>query len=149
MILDTIFGLFDISLEVASVVDSGLVEVGLDPLTGSTTVALPAIDLVEVDLTQGVAVDTLGSDVLDLGLTEEVTTVNVADELVGLNVAEGAVSAEVGTTLVEVAPTEGVAFGIGEELLYADLTEGVAIAPSDLLDFGIAIPTALDTALDV
>ena len=51
---------------------------------------------------------------------------------------------EVNGTPVDVDLSEGIMVGIGEETLFVDLTEGVALAPDLLTEAGIALPTTLD-----
>ena len=145
MTLDTSFSLFGVEFDIDPLtgikVDNGLVGVEVDPV-GSTSVSILDGELVGVDLTQGVAVD--AADVLvDVETVEGVTSVDVADELVDVDIDEGVASVEVAEIPIDIDLTEGVLVGVGEELLFADLTEGVAIATDVLTEFGID-PTTLE-----
>ena len=145
MTLDTSFSLFGVEFDIDPLtgikVDNGLVGVEVDPV-GSTSVSMLNGELVGVDLTQGVAVD--AADVLvDVETVEGVTSVDVADELVDVDIDEGVASVEVAEIPIDIDLTEGVLVGVGEELLFADLTEGVAIATDVLTEFGID-PTTLE-----
>lgn len=145
MTLDTSFSLFGVEFDIDPLtgikVDNGLVGVEVDPV-GSTSVSMLNGELVGVDLTQGVAVD--AADVLvDVETVEGVTSVDVADELVDVDIDEGVASVEVAEIPIDIDLTEGVLVSVGEELLFADLTEGVAIATDVLTEFGID-PTTLE-----
>ena len=163
MTLDTSFSLFGVEFEIDPLtgikVDSGLVGVEVDP-AGSTSISTLDGELVGVDLSQGVTVDISGSEIVGVDLTqgvavdvadelvdvetvEGVTSVDVADELVDVDLVEGIASVEVAGIPVDLGLSEGVLVGVGEESLFADLAEGVAIATDVLTEFGID-PTTLE-----
>lgn len=100
-------------------VDGGLVSVGVEPL-GSTNVGFAGSELADVDLSEGVAVGTLDSEV------------DVSTE----GVAVGTLDSEIDVS------TEGVAVGIGEEI-DIDLTEGVGIDIGDLIQFAFDTPSEI------
>ena len=163
MTLDIGFSLLGVEFEIDPLtgieVDTGLVGVEIDPLTGvevdtglvgveveptgSTSFSTLDGELVGVNLTQGVAVDVI-DELVDVETVEGVTSVEVADELVGVDVIEGIALVEVAGIPIDLDLTEGVLVGVGEELLFTDLTEGVAIATDVLTEFGIVLPTTLD-----
>ena len=164
MILDSILDLFGIGLEIDPVtginVNAGLVGVEVSP-TGSTVVDLLGGELVGVDLADGVSVDVLSTDIVGVDLTTgtgvEVlgnsvvvdsagnVAVDVANELVSVDATEGTAAVEVAGTLVDLDLTQGVLAGIGEEILFADLSEAIAIAPDLLTEAGIELPITLDS----
>lgn len=121
MTLDTSFDLFGVGFEIDPLtgveVDNGLGEVQVDP-TGSTSVGLLGAELVGVDLTTGTAVEVLGNEIVDVGLSEGIP--------------------------IEADLIQGVLFGVGEELLFGDLSQGVAIATDLLTESGIDIPPISD-----
>lgn len=147
MVVDTILSLLDLNLETdpltGIVVDTGLVEVEVSP-NSSTSVDLLGNEIVGVDLLTGTTVDVLGSEIVDLDVEPTAFELEVVDELAEVDLAEGIVGIEVAGIGVEVDLSEGVLLGIGEELMFADLTEGVAIATELLADSGIEIPLLTD-----
>ena len=147
MVIDTILSLLDLNLETdpltGIIVDTGLVGVEVSP-NGSTSVDLLGSEIVGVDLLTGTTVDVLGSEIVDLDVDPTAFELEVVDELVEVDLAEGMAGIEVAGIGVSVDPSGGVLLGIGEELMFADLTEGVAIATELLADSGIEIPLLTD-----
>lgn len=147
MLIDTILSSLDLNLEIdpltGIVVDTGLVEVEVSP-DGSTSVDLSGNEIVGVDLLMGTTVDVLGSEIVDLDVDPTTFELEVVDELVEVDLAEGVAEIEVAGIGVEVDLSEGVLLSIGEELMFADLSEGVAIATELLADSGIEIPLLTD-----
>ena len=148
MTLDTGFSLFGINFEIDPLtgieVSNGIVGVEANP-DGSTEVTLLNSEVVGVDLTQGVTVDLANSEVVDVDLTETAASVEVADEVVDVDSTQGIASVEVAGVPVELDLTQAVMYGVGEEILFADISEGVAIAEDSLAEFGIEIPVNLDS----
>ena len=158
------FSLFGVKINIDSLtgvsVDTGLVGVEINP-AGATKVdildgALVGVDtahevtvdilgneLVGVDLTQGVAVD-ITDELVDVDTTKGVTSVKVANELVDVDTTEGVASVEVAGIPIDIDLTQGALVGVGEEMLFADLIEGVAIDTDILTEAGIELPTDLD-----
>ena len=158
------FSLFGVNVNIDSLtgtkVDTGLVGVEVSP-TGTTeidiidgtlvgvdtadgvTVDILGSELVGVDLTQGVAVD-ITNELVDVDTTEGVTSVKVANGLVDVDTTEGVASVEVADIPVDIDLTQGALVGVGEDVLFADLTEGVAIDTDLLTEAGIELPANLD-----
>ena len=146
MTQDTSFSLFGVDFSIDPLtgieVSNGIVgvEAGSD---GSTAVNLLGIELAAVDLTTGVAVELAGSQLFGVDLTQGVA-VDVADQVIDVDPTQGVASVEVAGTPVDVDLTQGVLFGVGEELLFADISEGVAVDTDSLAESGIEIPLTSD-----
>lgn len=147
MLVNTILSLLNLGLEIDPLtgieVGTGLVGVEVSPI-GSTSVDLLGNEIVGVDLLTGTTVDVLGSEIVDLDVDPTAFELEVADELVEVDVTEGIAEVEVAGISVPVDLTEGVLLGIGAELMFGDLTEGVAIATDLLADSGIEVPLLTD-----
>jgi hypothetical protein len=140
------FNLFGVNVETDSdtgiKIDSGEVGVEVSP-DGSTSVDISGSEIVGVDLTNGTTVDISNSTVVDVNSSNDVT-VDVADELISVDTTGETASVEVEGETVELDLSEGVLFGVGEDLLFADLNEGVAINTDLLTEAGIEIPDTLE-----
>ena len=119
MLLDSLLSSFGIGFDIDPLtgieVDSGLVSTAVEP-PGSTSVSLIGSEVVDVDLSSGVAVSTLGNEV-------EVDPSGVAVSTLGSEVD---------------VSSEGVTVGVGDEV-EVDLTEGVSIDLGDLIGFAFDI----------
>lgn len=140
------FDLFGVSVETDSLtgikIDSGQVGVEITP-DGSTSVDISGSEIVGVDLTEGTTVDVSDSTVVNVNSSNDVQ-VDVADELVSVDTTGETASVKVEGETVELDLTDGVLVGVGEDLLFADLTEGVAINTDFLTEVGIEIPSSLE-----
>ena len=116
--------------------------VGVDPANG-VTVDISGSEIVGIDLTQGVAVD-VTDESIDVDTTEGVTSVQVADEFVDVDIAEGVASVEAAGIPIDIDLTQGTLIGLGEDILFADLIEGVAVDTDILTEAGIELPVDLD-----
>lgn len=136
------FDLFGVSVETDSdtgiKIDSGEVGVEVSP-DGSTSVDISGSEIVGVDLTNGTTVNVSDSTVVDVNSSNDVT-VDVADELVSVDTTGETASVKVEGETVDLDLSEGVLVGVGEDVLFADLNEGVAIDTDLLAEAGVEIP---------
>ena len=135
MLLDSLLSSFGIGFDIDPLtgieVDSGLVSTAVEP-PGSTSVSLIGSEVVDVDLSSGVAVSTLGNEV-------EVDPSGVAVSTLGSEVEVDPSGVAVSTLGSEVdVSSEGVTVGVGDEV-EVDLTEGVSIDLGDLIGFAFDI----------
>ena len=158
------FSLFGVNVNIDSLtgtnVDTGLVGIEISPAgatkvdildgalvgvdtTNGVTVDILGSQLVGVDLTQGVAVD-ISDELVDVDTTEGVTSVKVANELVDVDLVEGVASVEVAGIPIDIDLTQGALVGVGEDVLFADLIEGVAVDTDILAEAGIELPVDID-----
>jgi hypothetical protein len=143
MTSNTKFSLSNINVEIDSLtgtkVDTGLVGVEVDP-KGNTSVNFLEGESVGVDLTKGTTVDVFDNKVnVD---SDKNVKVDVADELVSVDTSEGVASVKASGTTVDLDLSEGVLVGVGEDVLFADLKEGVAIDTDLLSEAGVDIPAS-------
>lgn len=90
-------------------------------------------------------------DLFGVGFESDPVTgiqINTGDAEVGVgptgNTSVNISGGEVVGVPVELDLTQGALIGVGEEILFADLTEGVAIGAETLAASDIVLPTALD-----
>ena len=137
MLLDSLLSSFGIGFDIDPLtgieVDSGLVSTEVEPL-GSTSVSLIGSELVDVDLSSGVAISTLGNEVEVDPSGVAVSTLDSEVDVSSSGVAVSTLDSEVDVS------SSGVAVGVGDEV-EVDLTEGVGINIGDLIEFTFGIPS--------
>ena len=153
MLLNSLLSSFGIGFDIDPLtgikVDSGLVSTEVEPL-GSTSVSLIGSELVGVDLSEGVAISTLGNEVdvdsSGVAVSTSDSDVDVSSEGVVISTLGNEVDVDssgvaVSTPDSEVnVSSEGGVVGGGDEV-EVDLTEGVGINIGDLIGFTFDIPS--------
>jgi hypothetical protein len=107
----------------------------IDPLTGVTLDN--GFIAVEADPFDSLNVSVLDSEVVDVDLTEGVA-VDVDSDLVTLDLTEG-VAVSVDSDLVTLDLSEGVVVGVDGNVVEVDLSEGLALDISDFTDLGFSL----------